>query len=377
MVAAQAIAASWLLYLGCRHMLSERRTLAYLCAIAILATLSSLPFFVGFLMPDVFAGLYILAMALLIVYFDKMSRIELVMLWILLIFSMLFHRSHVLGAGMLLGLVALFLMIFARAASRRVARPLLLAGSAIAIGTVGFIILNIAVSKLTGFSATTPPFMLARVIKDGPGTSYLQGACAERPYVVCRFADRMPIEIGDFLWSDDPQIGVWYVISADERIKMSEEQYAIVLRSFLHAPLMQTMATLTNFGKQAVYFGVGEFKPNDNLKEDVSAAFRPSIVESFLESNINRNRIDVAILSTLHYIVVFGSLLFLALRFPKLEPHLKAVLLIVLAGILLNALVTGSISTALHRFQSRVIWLLPFVAVVIAARMLAKPLRSS
>jgi hypothetical protein len=100
---------------------------------------------------------------------------------------MLFHRSHVLAGVMLLGLVGPFVLMFARDRVGHVASSLLLLGAAVAIGGLGFVVLDAAVSKMTGRVATPPPFLLARVIEDGPGTSYLRQTCAEEHYVVCRF----------------------------------------------------------------------------------------------------------------------------------------------------------------------------------------------
>ena len=341
-MAAQALAASWLLYLACRLLLAERATAGFLCVIAVLTALSSAPFFVGYLMPDLFAGLYILAAALLLVFRERLSWVELTALWLLLVGSMLFHRSHVLAAAMLLGLVALFVLVGARSSFRRVAPALVLIGAAVAIGAVGFLALDVAVSRITGQVATPPPFLLARVIEDGPGTSYLRQACAEERYAVCRFVDRMPIQEDDFLWSRDPDQGVWYVASPEERARIAREQYTIVLRSFLHAPLAQIKASTSNFGRQVVSFGVMGFEVDDELRSFVAKSFHGSIAEPFMRSRIAGGGIDLATLSTLHYVVVLASVILLALRFRSLDASTRAVIAIVLTGIVLNALVTGT-----------------------------------
>ena len=88
-VVGQAFAASWLLYLGVRCLDADNRPAIFLCAIAVVAGLTSLPLFVGDPMPDVFAGLYILAIALLIVFYETLMPTELTALWVLLVFSML------------------------------------------------------------------------------------------------------------------------------------------------------------------------------------------------------------------------------------------------------------------------------------------------
>ena len=375
-VAAHALATSWLLYVACRYLLTDRRSLGFLCVIAIVTAFSSAPFFVNYLMPDVFAGLYILAAALLIAFYERLTWVELVALGLLLACSMLFHRSHVLAAAMLLGSVTLFVLFFARIRLRRAAPPLALIGATVAIGAVGFIMLDFAVSKMTGQVATPPPFLLARVIEDGPGTSYLRQACGEKHYAVCRFVDRMPIQEGDFLWSREPERGVWYVVSPEERVQIAQEQYAIVLRSFLHAPLAQMEAITENFGQQVIHFGVVEFDVGERLKRFISDSFGGARAEQFLASRIARDDIDLNdlnALSAVHYLAVIGALILLLLRFRWLETGAKAGVAIVLAGVVLNALATGTVSTPDHRFQARVIWLLPALAAIVEFRRLARP----
>ena len=79
---------------------------AYLPIVAGLALLSSLPVQVMFLMPDLFAGLAILAALVLVVARDRLTRGAAVTLWIVMAASALFHTSHLLliatlGAGTL------------------------------------------------------------------------------------------------------------------------------------------------------------------------------------------------------------------------------------------------------------------------------------
>jgi hypothetical protein len=373
LVAAQALAASWLLYLACAHLLTERAAAGFLAVIAVVTALSALPLFVGYLMPDLFTGLYILAAALLVVCYDRLRRVEIIGLWLLLLSSMLFHRSHVLAAAMLLGVVTIAVIWFARSTLRRVTPALLLIAAAVAAGAAGFVILDVAASRITGRVAISPPFLLARVIEDGPGTSYLREACATERYAVCRFVDRMPIQETDFLWSRAPDVGVWYVVSPEERVRIANEQYTIVLRSFLYAPLAELSAIAGNFGQQVVHFGVEEFEVDDSLRSFVATSFGGAIANAFMNSRIVARGINLSALSILHYVVVVASVVLLALRFRTLEPDLRATILIVLAGMLLNALVTGAISTPDHRFQARVIWLLPALATLVEARRLARP----
>ncbi len=365
LVVGQAFAASWLLYLGVRCLAADNRPAIFLCAIAVVAGLTSLPLFVGYLMPDVFAGLYILAIALLIVFYETLMPTELTALWVLLVFSMLSHPSHVLGGGILLGFIVLFVLAFARNNLQRVTPALLLTGAAIAIGAAGFVMVNFMVSRITGLVATPPPILLARVIQDGSGSSYLRQACSDEHYTVCRFVHRMPMNTNDFLWSRDPEKGVWSVVSPEERVQIAQEQYPIVLRSFLYAPIMQIKSSARNVGQQIVTFDVTEFKVDEELKNFIVKEFGGDIAEKFLKTRIAGNQLNLTALSILYRLAICASFLLLVFRFPRLEANTKAALVIVLTGVIMNAVVTGSISEPDNRYESRVIWLIPYFAAVI------------
>src|SRR5262249_43155340 len=51
-----------------------------------------------------------------------------------------------------------------------------------------------------------PPFLLARVIADGPGRSYLRQHCGELKLAICDYVERLPDNFGDFLWAPN---GIW------------------------------------------------------------------------------------------------------------------------------------------------------------------------
>ena len=97
--------------------------------------------------------------------------------------------------------------------------------------------------------------------------------------------------------------------------------------------------------------------------------FAGSHAQRFLQSRIAKNKIDLKDLSLVHYLVVGASVLLLLVRYRRLDGSVKVMLLIVLSGIIMNALVTGTISRPDHRFQSRVIWLVPAFAIIVELKL--------
>ena len=80
----------------------------FVATAAVLAAASPLGIFTGLLMPDLFAGLGILAVGMLAVYWQRLSRWHRVALTVLLLFALCAHASHValVAAMLLVGLAA-------------------------------------------------------------------------------------------------------------------------------------------------------------------------------------------------------------------------------------------------------------------------------
>ena len=71
------------------------------------AGLGSLPFYVAYFMPDILAGLLILAVAVLVAGWNKATWWEISGITLLGIFAVLSHPSHLLLAGLLVPVAAL------------------------------------------------------------------------------------------------------------------------------------------------------------------------------------------------------------------------------------------------------------------------------
>ena len=91
--AAQALIAAWVLRLIWRVAAPKAPGWSYLALVGAMTLVSTLPFFATFAMPDVFAGLESAAIVLAMIYWDRLRRWELALLWVLLAACMSFHGS--------------------------------------------------------------------------------------------------------------------------------------------------------------------------------------------------------------------------------------------------------------------------------------------
>ena len=145
---------------------------------------SSLPFFASFLLPDVFAGLAILGAANLLALGDQASVPERVFWISILALAVVFHPTHLAIVMMLLATA-----FFARLLSERISRFGIVA--LVFVASVGFgseLSFAVLVERLVGAPVVRPPVLMARIIADGTGATYLREKCPQAGFSVCEFA---------------------------------------------------------------------------------------------------------------------------------------------------------------------------------------------
>jgi hypothetical protein len=130
--------------------------------------------------------------------------------------------------------------------------------------------------------------------------------------------------------------------------------------------------------KQLVNFKIGEgidcaFDENTAPIQYVLSKFPKSeIKRDLLLSEQNTGKMDFREINILHYLIILASILAIIyiLFKKKLSDNLFLLTWVILSGLFFNAAVCADLSNVLNRYQSRVIWLLPFLAVILIAETL-------
>ena len=382
-VGLQALLAAWVCFLLCRALVPDevagRRTRrVFLAAVAVTAAFTALPFYVAYLMPDLLFGLVLLAGPLIVLFPDRLTRAEWLGLAVMLVFACLSHGA----AALLLLLAFTATAILARTvAQRRVPTvAALLVVLALSIGLAGNWVVNAAVQRVFGQAALWPPFLLARVVADGPGTLWLRERCtAGADLVLCSHLDALPTADADvFLWDMTPGIGVLLASDSATQRRIVAEQFTVVSGAVAAYPLLQLRASMRNFGRQLTLFGVEEFVHDLRLRAKV-IKFYPSQLDEFDRTLLTRDAPDLNVLNPLHQTVVLGSLLLAAVLLGRRweweagDPEGMgrrrrelALMLSLVAGVVLNAAISGVLSEPHSRYGARVVWVVPFAAAVLA-----------
>ncbi|HEX6011939.1 MAG TPA: hypothetical protein VFY87_09110, partial [Geminicoccaceae bacterium] len=326
-----------------------------LAVMAGMAIFTSLPWFASYLMPDLYAGLLVLAAATLAFAWRNLGGAERAGLSALYLLSVSFHTSHLPLAA---GLAALAALLPAEG-DRRLARALRL-GLPVAAAVVLLLGANWLAFGHATLSPQGAPFLLARSWEDGPARAYLEATCPEAGWAVCAGLDALPDTAQGFLWA--PERSYWGM-SLAARAAVRAEETAILAQAIAADPLGQLRASLANAAEQLGSFGLDDLVLGRGAvvsAEDYTFVYLPEAPAAVW---------GLSLFSALVY--AGAALALLALAGLLAGPGARAgapVAAFVLAALLLNAVVCGALSGPHHRYQARVVWLLPLLAAGLLLR---------
>jgi len=349
----------------------------FLLSIAFLTFFSTAPFFVGFLMPYIFAGATIMVTGIFIVFWDNIRPLERFVLAIILAFSVLSHLTHLLICiSMLLAYGIASISYKFRIAHFRLASIATVTACVLA-GIFGEIAFGVVVTKATGISPIRPPVIMARLINLGPGFQYLKADCGATSFAVCQFRAKLPLDTNVFMWSPDPAVGVFGSANKETKRALGDEQFSFAMRVFAFDPVGVIFAVLQASAHQLITFGLNEFR-NDGSWNNF--ADLPVQYWSKMQGTIAfKDGWLVDIISEMDYAIVILSCLILIATVGYFTNHrmvrtgvawTSQILFCVMigVGVIVNAIICGSFSTIDNHYQARVIWLIPLLAVLVVSR---------
>jgi hypothetical protein len=141
-----------------------------------------------------------------------------------------------------------------------------------------------------------------------------------------------------------------------------------VLATVRAYPGEQLKKSAANFGKQLITLGMDDFTAADWVLEGFDRAI-PSEKSHYEQSRQFNNMLPLGFFSSVQNWTVTASLAVIAAFIPYVRRRRPARILglgvIIVSAIIMNAFVTGVLSGAEPRYQSRVIWLLPLLAALL------------
>ena len=360
--------------------LGARGLAAYGATVAVLALGTPAPLFVSLLMPDIWAGVAVGALAALFALSGRLSRLDTLLLGLMLAFAALAHNSIVLVLGAMLAAGGLLWLI--RRRGPRPALALSLGGAAVAAGVVGTLLFGAVVERTVGKSPLLPPFITARIQADPAGARYVRERCDPAEFVVCRYAARLPLEVDDFLWAADPETGVFWPASAEERRALGAEQVRFAVAVAAAYPVQQVADSTVNAARQLVTTELKDFNYHDRVKQLLRLGLPEGDFARLTRTPAYAETWPVQALWAWHALVLGLCLVAaaaLALARPPRSPdhrtHERALVLLglVVAGVVINAAVCGALSALHGRYEARVMWCLPLATMALVLVRLKAP----
>jgi putative flippase GtrA len=385
--AAQAAIGAWLVFLVWRTACPRAPPWTAYATQAAVAFGSTLPFFAGFAMPDIFAGYAVLATLLILVFWERLSIAERLALTGLLTFCMVVHTSHLLNT-IAIAIVAVVGFVLFKARRERASAALFTVIGAILATLLVNAAYKQSVQVRTGDELHRPPFLAMRVVADGPGRRYLPQACgAGAVWTLCQFRTLPNTNSQDMLWSDNRSKGIFNVTSYENRLKMEQEENSFVLHAVAFDPLGQVVASLNNWGDQLIMVYVDD--PLRNPHYYLTNAYwsttnLPWLINHAADCGRDQwgcgARLTMEGSAWLHGglfvlgLVVIGwwasrsEILEAAGRGELVWKDERARLLmtlgLLLTAVVVNALVCGALSGPFARYQARITWLVSLGAAL-------------
>ncbi|MFZ2398994.1 MAG: hypothetical protein WAW31_10090 [Smithella sp.] len=359
----QSLIIAHLLQLVLRVVFKTTSLFFYLLMITLLCALTNLPWFTGFIMPDIFTGTMILSLYLLIFCTDHLSLGEKIYLFLLTVLSATVHLTHIPLAVGVIAISWCFRMFIKNKEFLPMPR-ILISCCAISLAFILIIANNYRLYGAFTMSRGGYAFLLSMLICDGPAVNYLKESCPSKRYKLCDYIDELPSQPDQFLWSvESPFRKVGWI--SGYRIEGTE----IIKETIIRFPFLIIKNSLLNTIRQLPminnWYGICSYikfpYPTEIIRE-----YYPSDFHAYATSRQSLNSLSLNFFNHLHRTVIFFSLLLAPLMFIiflKYRQYLPSLLLISIAcAYVISSFITGTLNPH-NRYGSRIIWLLPFFSM--------------
>lgn len=363
-IALQALATLWILHAMLRVFGLARPIQFAMIGIALSIT-TALPWLTSLLLTDIFAGLSVLSLFLLVTHGDKFGALERTALFIFTAFAAATHSATLAVLIGLCGTAWLGRRWFPEAIPLRGA----LRGSLSLVA--GALMLLAANFMMSGKLAWTPGgygIVFSRILQDGIAARYLNDHCIREKLKLCPYRNALP-DTGDmFLWGG----------SVFDRLGrfdgLGEEMRHIVLGSLIAYPGHHLLAAAGSSARQLAMAATGEGVHSDLMHTHrIIERYLPQQAAYMRTSRQHRGEISFASINRVHVPIALGSLLTIAAFFAYAIWRRKADDFALLTGavtlaILGNAFLCGALSGPHDRYGARMAWIATFALLVILMR---------
>jgi hypothetical protein len=281
------------------------------------------------------------------------------------------HASHLLLAGGLGATVAL--AQFAQWRWRIECAPArarwIWPAAAVAVSLALLLASNFARTGEVFLTRSGPGFVFGRLIQDGIVKRLLDDTCPGAGYALCARKDTLPTNANDWLWG--PATPFWKMGGFEGT---AAESSRIIADSLKRYPLMHLRTAAEATLEQFITFRTGDgIEPQPWPTAWAMETFLPRQLGAYGAARQQNARIHFTALNGLHVplglLSMAAAVAFVAVAVWRRRCDdrglLPGYLLVALLG---NALICGALSNPHDRYQSRLLWTVPFALLLLASR---------
>ncbi len=379
-IGAQAVIVAAIVLRTVRKMLPDAS--GTLCVVLVVTTalFSSLPWHTSQLMPDAFTGALVLLAWLAASRDADLPGTP--SLWLCTGVLALLHYTH-LPLLAITVLTTFGLAAIGGTALRRIGKRV----AAASITIIAIVAAHVAVNGLLFDRWTVSPlggwFLFARVHQDGLADDWLVHHCGrDAPEALCKLGPSLPKDSQTLLWSASSPIyqKIEGEIATPAYWRWTNMLGNAAMGSIRDEPMAFIKYSTLAAGRQFLSFSVLDDHCTAGCQPTALFRFRPSVEISAkssrqLTDEMHADRIRfVTQLAAIAALTAMLPLIIIAVR--RRDNGAVSFLVTILISLIANAAITGALSDVQPRYQSRVVWLAMFSALIVMARWSLKSLRS-
>ncbi|HUL87542.1 MAG TPA: hypothetical protein VLU23_05095 [Pseudolabrys sp.] len=367
-VAVQAGLAVWLIVLVLRAQGFGGRPWLLLLVVAVLTLISTLPWLTSILLTDIFAGLGVLALYLLLLRPDSLTRRERFALIALVAVSAATHTATI---AVLLVLTLASVLLWAVRPRRM---PLTRIGNgvlALAFGALFVLAANLVVAKQFAWTPGGFALSFGRMLQDGIVKKYLDDHCPDPKRILCAHKDQLPDDADVWFWGSQlfDKLGRFQGLGA--------EMQAIVLNSLFEYPGLQAKAAGAATIKQLIAVHTGEGVVNTVWHTyRIIEQYTPRLVPFMRMAHQQKDEISFTVINSLQYPVALIAMALLPIivlvAYRRKMPDVGELAATCGLAIVANAFICGTLSNPHDRYGARLVWIAVFTSIIALLRLASR-----
>lgn len=374
-VTVQALLIAAVLLLTIRRIRPTGSAAGALVVILPVALLTALPWHAGQLMPDAMTG--ILVLVIWLAASRDLRTPGTALLWLGAGMLALVHYTHI---GLMIAVTAAILVAGAwtGTARREIAGRAVVAALVLAAVAGSHVAANVTTFGRWSVSPMSSLFLFARLNEDGLVPRWLDRHCGrDAPIELCGLREDMPRDSQVMLWGGPKSPLTPHIhnrIGQAESWRWIEMLDQAATGSIKEEPLAFLGFSVRAGARQFVSFAALDDECPEICRQSMIelARFRPELGPLANESRQLRGEIPrepiQRVTSAMALVGLLLLLPFFAFAIRRRDGEAIVLLVTVVAALFANALMTGALSDVHDRYQSRLIWLAPFVLLALVVR---------